>query len=260
MKKILVFILILTFIYIPEQGRAMECLDLSMNLHQGAKDSGQNKHIYALQSFLKEKGYLSVNPTGYFGTQTARAVKALQKDNAVSQVGTVGPLTRALIKQMTCVPAMPTSETPAANTENPSTNTTTDNSTQNPSTPVVIVDPAPTEVVDVILTAPNNSSLRVRTDGVVSLGATSVTVRGTITAGARSATERWFELTKNPDVYKLSETKQSPRKSQRANDNFTEVFSDLIPATTYYFRVCSENKDLGQKSCGGTVSFKTNNQ
>lgn len=260
MRKILVLILLLTVISIPGKASA-ECVDLSVNLRQGIKDVGANKHVYQLQSLLKEKGYLAVNPTGYFGALTTRAVKNLQKDNAISQTGTVGPLTRALIKKVSCVSAVP--ETPVVNTDNSSSNSNT-NTTQNPSTPVVIVDPAPVvnppAVEDVILTAPNNSSLKVRTDGVVSLGSNTVTVRGTITAGARSATERWFELTKNPDLYKLSESTQSPRKSQRTNDNFQETFSDLTPATMYYFRVCAENKDLGQKSCGGTVSFKTNNQ
>jgi hypothetical protein len=125
---------------------------------------------------------------------------------------------------------------------------------------VIIVDPAPvTTTEDVILTAPNNSSLKVRTDGIVSVSSDSVTVKGTITAGARSATVRWFELTKNKDVYKLSETTQSTKKSQRTNDNFQETFNKLTPATMYYVRVCAENVDLGQKSCGGTTSFKTNN-
>lgn len=39
--------------------------------------------------------YLGVSPTGYFGPATARAVAAFQADEGLSQVGIVGPQTRA---------------------------------------------------------------------------------------------------------------------------------------------------------------------
>ena len=41
--------------------------------------------------------YLGVSPTGYFGTATARAVTAVQADAGLSQIGIVGPATRAWI-------------------------------------------------------------------------------------------------------------------------------------------------------------------
>ncbi len=259
MKKILVLLLLLVFISLPRLGSAMECIDLSTNLRYGTKDSKGSAQVYQLQAFLKEKGYLNVNATGYFGTMTLRAVKSFQKDNAIPQTGFVGPLTRASIKRITCADSQVSpipEELPVSNSND---------STKVPDSipPVAPEDPAPVVTIpvveDTILTAPNNSSLKVRTDGVVGLGSNTVTVKGTVTAGARSATERWFELTKNPDVYKLSETAQSVRKLQRSNDNFQETFNDLTPGTTYYFRACSENKDLGQKSCGTTISLKTNN-
>ena len=39
--------------------------------------------------------YLGVSPTGYFGPMTARAVAAVQADAGLSQVGIIGPATRA---------------------------------------------------------------------------------------------------------------------------------------------------------------------
>src|SRR3989344_5398176 len=39
--------------------------------------------------------YLGVSPTGYFGPMTAKAVSAVQADAGISQVGIVGPATRA---------------------------------------------------------------------------------------------------------------------------------------------------------------------
>lgn len=234
------------------------CLELTRNLKQGMKNPVTGGDIFNLQSFLKNNGYLSVYPTGYYGSMTTKAVKNLQNDNAISQTGTVGPLTRKLIKDKTCtnLPVI----TPAQPPETAVIPVIPSTTTEPVNPPVVIVVPAPATITeDVILTAPNNSSLKVRTDGPVTIGSNSVTVRGTITAGARSATVRWFELTKNKDVYKLSETTQSTKKSQRTNDNFQEVFDNLTSGTTYYIRACAENADLGQKSCGSTTSFKTNN-
>jgi hypothetical protein len=59
-------------------------------------------------------------------------------------------------------------------------------------------------------------------------------------------------------VYKLSETKTTAKAPQRTDDIFEEVIDGLTSNTTYYYRACAENISLGQKSCGGTVSVKTN--
>ena len=58
--------------------------------------------IIALQKFLALNGYLSANATGYYGEQTANAVKAFQKANGLTQTGSIGPLTSAKIKALTC--------------------------------------------------------------------------------------------------------------------------------------------------------------
>lgn len=252
-KTISLFVLFFAVSFVPAQSIASTgCLDLSQNIHQGNKDSNLHGDIYALQSFLKSSNFLTVNSTGYFGVQTLKAVKAFQKANNITATGFVGPLTRSQIKKISCtatvadpapvappetIPTVPVVDTPASIP---------------PVTPIVPV------VEDVILTAPNNSSLRVRTDGIVTINATSIIVKGSITAGARSGTLIWFETTTNPTVYKLSETKISLKKPQRTNNNFTEVIEGLKPETTYYYRACAETIDLGHKSCGGTVSVLTN--
>jgi hypothetical protein len=128
--------------------------------------------------------------------------------------------------------------------------------------PVIPEQPQTLPVVqpieDVVLTAPNNSSLRVRTDSVLNVTSNSISVKGTVTAGARSGTEVWFELTTNPDVYKTSETKISNKVSQKINEKFEATFNNLISETNYYFRACAGNVSLGQRSCGGTITVKTN--
>ncbi len=257
MKKI-IFLSLLFFVFGSVSAQSLTitgCLELNSNMRQGMKDSTASSNVYALQSFLKVNNYMNANPTGYFGVLTLKGVKAFQKANNITPTGFVGPLTRAEIKKISCLVKVPDPVSPVIPESIPVI----------PVTPVVEV-PAPvvpmvpvTSIVeDVILTTPNNSSLRVRTDGVVTLSNNSVTVKGTITAGARSATQRWFEITTNPTVYKMSETTISLKKLQRSNDNFTEVLVGLKPATNYYYRACAENVDLGQKSCGGTVSVITN--
>ena len=254
MKKIIFLLLLLvTFNLVSAQSLTITgCLELNSNIRQGMKDSLSSSNVYALQSFLKVNNYMVANPTGYFGVLTLKGVKAFQKANNINQTGFVGPITRAEIKKISCLieitdpapvvtpepaPVVPIVETPA---------------------PVVPTIPVPV-VEDVILTAPNNSSLRARTDGFITVGNNFATVRGAVTAGARYSTEIWFEITKNPNLYKLSETKVSVKKPQRTNDSFSDTLSNLESNTVYYYRACASNVDLGQKSCGVTVSVTTTN-
>ncbi len=62
------------------------------NLALGARGSD----VIALQTILRARGYLSVNPTGYYGFLTRAAVSLYQRnDMHITPTGTVGPLTRA---------------------------------------------------------------------------------------------------------------------------------------------------------------------
>ncbi len=225
----------------------IDCVNLNTNLKKGMKS---NSDIVVLQDFLKSKNYLNANSTGFFGVQTLKAVKDFQKDNNINPTGFVGPITRSFINKLTCViPAVNTSTTPIIENTNPIAPVV--------STPTEIT-PTPPIIEDVILTAPNNSSLRVRTDSVLSITNNSISVRGTVTAGARSGTEAWFELTTNSDLYKTSETKISNKISQKSNEKFESSFSNLLSQTNYYFRACAGNTSLGQRSCGSTIFVKTN--
>ncbi len=55
--------------------------------------------VTALQNFLISQKFFSGPISGYFGSLTFAAVKKFQKAHNLSQVGTVGPLTRALLNQ-----------------------------------------------------------------------------------------------------------------------------------------------------------------
>ncbi len=64
------------------------------------KKEMQGSAVTSLQKDLKKLGYLSVEPTGYFGDATAEAVKKLQKEYGYDPDGIVGSVTFSLIDRM----------------------------------------------------------------------------------------------------------------------------------------------------------------
>lgn len=54
------------------------CLVLKNNLIYGDRDSQTNGEVTQLQTFLHDNGYLTVNPTGFFGVNTKSAVRVFQ--------------------------------------------------------------------------------------------------------------------------------------------------------------------------------------
>lgn len=63
--------------------------------------------VKQLQLVLTRLGFFNGPATGYFGPLTTKAVKSLQKSHGISQLGAVGPATRALLNHgpTTSVPA-----------------------------------------------------------------------------------------------------------------------------------------------------------
>lgn len=65
---------------------------------QTLKRGSSGEDVLLLQQFLKLYGTFSgPTTTGYFGTQTAKAVKEFQRKETLEQLGLVGPKTRARI-------------------------------------------------------------------------------------------------------------------------------------------------------------------
>jgi hypothetical protein len=264
MKKI-IFLIIVTFIFtnitygqelITTTSLKTTCINLASNLKQG----NRNADVTILQNFLKEKGYLNVSATGFFGGQTLKAVKNFQKDNNINSTGLVGPLTRDFINKLTCVNnTSTTTETNTTATTENNTSTTNTGTTNTETTTIGTNETNTTVAIDEVLTSNNSGSLRVRTDGVISIYNDSVVVRGMITQGAKNGIVRWFEITKNPNEYKKSETKVTSNISERENNRkFEDTFTGLESGTTYYFRTCAGNVSLGQRACGGITTVKTN--
>lgn len=86
--------------------------------------------VTELQTVLKNQGYFTVTPTGYFGPATAAAVTSFQKANNLEPIGSIGPLTRTLLNQI--VNKGDAGSSGGSGTSNPST-TPTPNSGGTPS-------------------------------------------------------------------------------------------------------------------------------
>ncbi|OHA18880.1 MAG: hypothetical protein A2836_00620 [Candidatus Taylorbacteria bacterium RIFCSPHIGHO2_01_FULL_45_63] len=78
------------------------CIGIKRSLGYRLTDEQTGGEVSALQVFLQAQGYLTQNPTGYFGLYTAQAVKKFQAEVGIEQTGLVGPLTRAKIKEIDC--------------------------------------------------------------------------------------------------------------------------------------------------------------
>ncbi len=111
----------LTSFVIPQNTHAQNnsCVVIKNTLRVGSKDSQTNSEVSKLQNFLKTKGYMFIDPTGYFGYTTEKAVRKFQTAEKINAIGTVGPLTRSRINSITCVPSI-SEQTPATS---PSTTT-----------------------------------------------------------------------------------------------------------------------------------------
>jgi peptidoglycan hydrolase-like protein with peptidoglycan-binding domain len=100
MKNILIKGLFVSasILLVTSSASAMTCTNLTKTLSKGS----ENSEVLKLQQFLFDGGYLTAKPNGYFGAGTMTAVKKFQGANGLSQVGSVGPLTRSKVKGVSC--------------------------------------------------------------------------------------------------------------------------------------------------------------
>lgn len=90
-----------------------QCVILNSNFGHGSSDWSINGAVSSLQNFLVGQGYFNSYylGTGRYGSITVRAVAQFQASHGVPATGYVGPLTRALIQQISCgtnpVPPIP---------------------------------------------------------------------------------------------------------------------------------------------------------
>ncbi len=92
--------------------------------YMGLGSAGQQ--VTNLQTILIDEGYLHATATGYFGSQTQKALGAFQAANGLSATGYVGPQTLSLLNQKSLVifPAGSSATRPPAASAPSSSNTT----------------------------------------------------------------------------------------------------------------------------------------
>lgn len=88
-------------------GYESTCVDLALFRNLSFGSSGQD--VSNLQSYLRARGYLSAAPTGFYGSDTARAVELFKAHNGINWLWTAGTIkshgvvdgtTRALLRKM----------------------------------------------------------------------------------------------------------------------------------------------------------------
>ena len=80
----------------------IDCANITRPLKLGSRDSNTGGDVTTLQIYLAQANYLEVDPTGYFGRATFKAVQGFQRDHGIVTQGNVGPYTRAKIKEVSC--------------------------------------------------------------------------------------------------------------------------------------------------------------
>jgi peptidoglycan hydrolase-like protein with peptidoglycan-binding domain len=149
MKKYITGFILFSLIILPMISFAQDvtnttvnssCIKIVNNLKYKDRDAKKDNEVSSLQRFLKLKQYLSVEPTGYFGVVTLKAVKDFQKANEINPTGYVGTLTRAKIQELTCillVPEVVIENTPTVNPETTVSTITPETTTTNDIPPVI---------------------------------------------------------------------------------------------------------------------------
>jgi|GEM_PF-5871669 len=80
---------------VSPEGEVLGASAYHFSRHLGIGDTGED--VRELQLLLKELGYFTLEPTGYYGPVTAQALSAYQTANGLEAVGYVGPKTLALL-------------------------------------------------------------------------------------------------------------------------------------------------------------------
>lgn len=139
------------------------CVLLNKNMGQGSTDANSGKEVSALQAYLYDRGYLDYKVSGVYDMSTSLAVAKFQYRNQIIISGNVDPMTRYIIKTITCkkypkvsyedkpispAPAITKSTTniPKTTTTIPKTTTKTTTNTK-PKPPTTIPETTPTPVV-----------------------------------------------------------------------------------------------------------------
>ncbi len=106
------------FVFTPQALAATPaCPQLTVNMSSGTSDALSRGEVSRLQDFLRERGFLASESTGYFRAMTKKAVIDFQASKNLPAIGYVGPLTRkAILSSCADMPAAtpaPAAQAPA---------------------------------------------------------------------------------------------------------------------------------------------------
>ena len=79
------------------------CVNLTRNFGYGSRDGDTGREVSALQGYLYSRGYMDVEPTGYFGNITAISLGKFQFRNQITVTGSVNQEVRDIMKDLTCI-------------------------------------------------------------------------------------------------------------------------------------------------------------
>jgi peptidoglycan hydrolase-like protein with peptidoglycan-binding domain len=223
-KNVIRLLLTTTLLFVSTEVYAGSCTVLTKTLSKGS----ENSEVLTLQQFLFDSGYLIVKPNGYFGQNTKVAVMAFQKKYNINQTGSVGQLTRAKIKEISCS----SSTTPIVK--------------QTPSVDVVVIKEAPAEVP-----VKEMPTIYIKTLIPSSVTSSEATLSGN---GGIDGEKHWFEWGNTMDMKNVTPQTVSAT-------SYTYKITGLAPSTTYYFRaitsVATTTDRKGETAYGEMRYFTT---
>ncbi len=221
-KNIIKVIFVATsFLFLASSSSALTCTNLTKPLSKGSENDG----VLALQQFLYDAGYLLVKPNGYFGENTKKAVSAFQKKENINITGTVGPLTRAKIKEISCTlgtaspevknvisPAVTNEEGKVISVPKNTPIATTTQQIQKSTPATIVVEEMPTIYVKTFL--------------AVDITSDTAVLKQT---GGIDGEKHWFEWGTTMDMKNVT-------PQIVASTTYSYKLIGLLPSTAYYFR------------------------
>lgn len=230
-----------SFIFITSSASALTCTTLTRSLSKGS----ENNEVLALQQFLFDGGFLAVKPNGYFGENTRKAVILFQKRQKISMTGTVGPLTRAKIQEMSCMIV------PASLNEKKSSNVVASDVGK------VLVVTKNTQITTGAQEVPASSAVHeiptiyVKTFLASDITPNSATLKG---VGGIDGEKHWFEWGTTMEMKNVT-----PQVA--ASTSYSYKMTGLLSNTSYFFRavtsVASSTERKGEIAYGERRYFTT---
>lgn len=220
------------------------CTNLTRVLQLGSKDTKNSNEVYKLRNFLKEDGdFVSnkIDTLGYFGSNTKAAVINFQKKHKIIRTGVVGQITRAKIKEISCV------STPLVVNKKISTNTAIAKATETAVTNIAKETP----VIKEVQVVKETQTIFVKTLLASDITSNSASLNG---SGGIDGQKHWFEWGRGENLGNVTSQVIS-------STTYSAKITGLTSGTTYYFRavtsLATTTERKGETAYGSVRYFTT---